>query len=397
MMAKRIIPVLAFVFVLGACSPAQPQPAGRPIDETLRTVAQEVATPTLVSDAVIAEADAEELLLINLYERVNPSVVNIDIGIDESTLNVRGGSGFVYDKEGYIVTNNHVIDQAVEIWVKFHDGLVARGELVGSDSYSDIAVVRVDVDPASLHPVVLGVSHTLRVGQRVVAIGNPFGLAGTMTTGIISALGRTLPSAALVTGSLGGYSNPNIIQTDAEVNPGNSGGPLLNSKGEVIGINTAIRTDSGVFQGIAFAVPVDTVRRVVPQLIEKGYADYSWLGVETQTGGSSTEGSNFSVAELQEPLGLPVNYGVLISRVTPGGPAATAGLRGGNRDEFVRGIRVSAGGDVIIAINGESIRDWEDLVGYLVSQTSPGDIAILTIARDSQTFEIAVTLGTRPR
>ncbi|MCZ7547338.1 MAG: trypsin-like peptidase domain-containing protein [Anaerolineae bacterium] len=307
------------------------------------------------------------------------------------------GRGFVYDAQGHIITNNHVIDQAAQIHVTFYNGQVARAELVGSDTYSDIAVIRVDMPAEALFPVTLGVSRELRVGQHVVAIGNPFGLAGTMTSGIISALGRTLPSATLVTGAPSGYSNPNIIQTDAEVNPGNSGGPLLNSRGEVIGVNTAIRTESGVFQGIAFAVPVDTVRRIVPQLIAQGFADYSWLGVETETGGPGSGGTGFTVAQLREPLGLPVDYGVMISRVVPGGPAAAAGIQGGNRDEFVRGVRVTAGGDIIIAINGETIRDWEDLVGYLVSQTSPGDIAILTVIRDDKTFEIAVTLGTRPQ
>ena len=396
-MARSVFAVAVLMLALAGCAPSQAAPTGQPLDETLLNAAQIIPSPTSLPDAMLAELDAAELLLINLYERVSPSVVNINIGVNSDLPNVRGGSGFIYDTQGHIVTNQHVIDQAVEIWVTFHDKQVRRAELVGSDSYSDLAVIRVELPDESLQPVMLGTSRDLRVGQRVVAIGNPFGLAGTMTTGIVSALGRTLPSSSLVTGVLSGYSNPNIIQTDAEVNPGNSGGPLLNSRGEVIGVNTAIRSESGVFQGIAFAVPVDTVHRVVPQLIDKGYADYSWLGVETQSGGPTTGGTGFTVAELQEPLGLPVNYGVLVSRVTEGGPAAQAGIRGGNRDETVRGTPISAGGDLIIAINGQTVREWEDLIGYLVSQTSPGDIAILTVIRDNQTFEIAVTLGTRPR
>jgi S1-C subfamily serine protease len=384
---KKTVLTMILALTLAACSTGPPEPTGQPLEETLRTVAQ-VATPTVVPDALLAEADAEELLLVNLYARVNPSVVNIDIGIDDDLPEVKGGSGLVYDLEGHIVTNSHVIDQAVDIQVTFYDGQIAHAELVGADSYSDLAVIRVDAPQDWLHPVTPGTSHTLRVGQRVVAIGNPFGLEGTMTTGIISALGRSLPSRQLVTGAPNGYSNPDIIQTDAEVNPGNSGGPLLNSRGEVIGVNTAIRTESGSFQGIAFAVPVDTVRRIVPQLIEKGYADYPWLGIESS--------SLFSVAELQEPLGLSVNYGILVTRAISGGPSATAGIRGGNRDEVVRGTPISAGGDIIIAINGETVRDMEELVAYLVSQTSPGDIAILTIVRGDQRFDIAVTLGTRP-
>jgi 2-alkenal reductase len=294
----------------------------------------------------------------------------------------------VYDTAGHIVTNNHVIEGAVEILVTFQNGQVVGAELVAIDSYSDLAVIKVDVDQEMLVPLALGASHDLRVGQRVVAIGNPFGLAGTMTTGIVSALGRALPSYLLI-GGTENYSNPNIIQTDAQVNPGNSGGPLLNLSGEVVGVNTAIRTETGQFQGVAFAVPVDTVRKVVPQLLEQGYADYPWLGVQST--------SLFTVAELQEPLELPLDYGVLVTYVEDNGPAELAGIRGGNRDEIVRGASIVAGGDIIIAINGDTVRDMDDLVAYLVSYTQPEDIAILTVVRGSQTFDIAVTLGTRPR
>ena len=343
-------------------------------------------TPTV---APIPESgfDAEEQLLISIYERVNPSVVNIDVGI---SAHVSGsGSGFVWDTAGHIVTNNHVVADANEIVVTFYDGQVADAELIGTDVYSDLAVVRVDVPTDWLHPVTLGDSDTLRVGQRVVAIGNPFGLNSSMTTGIISALGRTLPSAQMLERTPVGFSNPSIIQTDAAINPGNSGGPLLNSRGELIGVNTAIRTETGTFSGIGFAVPVNTVRRVVPQLIERGYAEYPWLGISVD--------STFTVAELAEPLNLPVTHGVLIDEVVPGSPADQAGLQGSNSQVIVRGRRINVGGDIIIAINNTPIRDMDALVAYLVSNTSPGDVVILTVVRGEETFDIAVTLGVRPR
>ncbi len=383
---KRLCLIIASLLVLAACTPGTPEPDTHP-----QASALQFATPTPIPETLLTEITGEELLLVNLYERASPSVVNIDIGTDDTPAGARGGSGFVYDMDGHIVTNNHVIDQAVEIRVTFYDGQVFGAELVAVDAYSDLAVIRVDVDPDLLRPVTFGVSADLRVGQRVVAIGNPFGLSGTMTSGIVSALGRTLPSRQLVTGVAGAnnYQNPDIIQTDAEVNPGNSGGPLLNLRGEVVGVNTAIRTETGMFQGVAFAVPIDTVKYVVPQLIAQGYVDYAWLGVESS--------AVFSVPELAEPLGLAVNYGVLVTNVLADGPAEAAGIKGGNRDETVRGEVIRAGGDVIIAINGQAVHDMDDLVAYLVGKTRPGDIAILTVVRGTQTFDIAVTLGTRPR
>ncbi|MBN1286606.1 MAG: trypsin-like peptidase domain-containing protein [Anaerolineae bacterium] len=388
-MKKIVLSLTLVVLTLAACNTTPDPVASRPLDETLQTVAQQFATPTPIPEALLADITGEELLYINLYERASPSVVNIDIGVGDEAIEVRGGSGFVYDAEGHIVTNYHVVDQAVDIRVTFYDGQVSGAEPVAVDSYSDLAVIRVDTLPEGIYPITLGTSYDLRVGQRVAAIGNPFGLSGTMTIGIISALGRSLPSQQLVTGTASGYSNPDIIQTDAEVNPGNSGGPLLNLRGEVIGVNTAIRTETGSFQGIAFAVPIDTVKYVIPQLIEKGYADYAWLGVEST--------SLFTVAEMAEPLGLSVGYGVMVTRAIPSGPADQAGIRGGNRDEIISGLSVRAGGDIIIAINGETVRDMDDLVAYLVSRTRPNDIAILTVVRSNQTFDIAVTLGSRPR
>lgn len=357
--------------------------------------AQQLATPTAVSGEIVEAADAEYLLLTNLYERVNPSVVNIEIvssfhsdsGIVDSS-----GSGFVYDTAGHIVTNSHVVRDAQEILVTFSDGYVANATVVGVDDYSDLAVIEIEPGNAPLWPVTLGDSNTLRVGQRVIAIGNPFGLDGSMTAGIVSALGRSLPSATLLDASYERYDNPSIIQVDAAVNPGNSGGPLLNSSGEVIGINTAIRTETGSFEGVAFAVPVNTLKRIVPQLVEGGQVRYSWLGIVTST--SNLPG--ISMAVLADELNLPVTYGVLIDSVQSDSPAESAGLQGATDSRTVRGVDVTVGGDIVVAINGNIVRDIDDLVAYLVENTSPSDTVVLTIVRGDQTLDVNVTLGERP-
>jgi len=219
----------------------------------------------------------------------------------------------------------------------------------------------------------------------VIAIGNPFGLQGTMTSGVVSAVGRTLTSQALEGGS---FSNPEIIQTDASINPGNSGGPLLDSRGRVVGVNTAIRSGTGVNAGVGFAVPVNTVKRIVPQLIENGAYDYPYLGITSDT--------RFTLAELADPLELPVDYGTLVSEVQPGTAAAEAGLRGGDREVEVMGLPVVAGGDIITAIDGEQLRTFDDLVAYLVSDTEVGQQVTLTVYRDEEQLEVPVILGQRP-
>lgn len=355
----------------------------------------QAATPTPLPPEIIAEIDAEYLLLTNIYERVNPSVVNIEIATaryhDDLDIIDSSGSGFVLDMEGHIATNAHVVRDAEEILVTFADGYVAYAEVIGYDDYSDLAVIKVDPTNAPLLPVTLGDSNTLRVGQRVIAIGNPFGLEGSMTVGIISALGRSLPSAELLDPNYLPYNNPSIIQVDASVNPGNSGGPLLDSYGHVIGINTAIRTDNGVFQGIAFAVPVNTMRRVIPQLIARGYAEYSWLGISSPR----AEGG-YSVAALADELGFAVRHGILISGVTQNSPAERAGLRAGTQMQVVRGMEIPVDADIIVAINGVTVRDIDDLVAYLVENTSPGDRVVLTIARGNETLDLDVTLDVRP-
>ena len=355
-----------------------------------------VVTPTPLPEEIVVEADAEEQLIINLYARVSPSVVNINVigegfshpevpGFPESPFPEeffqRGlGSGFVIDTDGHIVTNNHVVEGARRIQVRFSDDTEADAEVVGTDPHTDLAVIGVDVPEAMLHPVELGESDTLRVGQRAIAIGNPFGFERTITTGIISAVGRVLQQSS-------GFSLPNLIQTDAAINPGNSGGPLLDSRGKVIGVNTIIFTDSGFSSGVGLAVPVNTVKRVVPELIENGHFAHPWLGIR-----------GYSInTELAETLDLPVDSGVLVAEIIRDGPSAQVGLRGGEREVLVEGFiePINAGGDIIVAINDREIRSMDDLITYLES-TVIGQEVELTILRGGDEKRLIVELDERP-
>jgi len=347
-----------------------------------------VATPTPLPESLVAEATAKQQLLINLYDRVNLGVVNIDVvaGTGEEASPFGSGSGFLIDAEGHIVTNNHVVEEADAIWVTFSDGSIRSAEVLGTDPYSDLAVLRVDGLPPGAVPLELGDSDAVDVGQEVVAIGNPFGLAGTMTTGIISALGRSLPSSVATSGGV--FSIPEVIQTDAAINPGNSGGPLLDLEGRVIGVNTAIRTLWGGNIGIGFAIPANTVKRIVPHLIEEGTFHYPYLGITAET--------QFTLAQLAVQLDLPVDRGVLVASVVPGGPADQAGVRGGREEAEVWGQRVTVGGDIIVAIDGHPVEDFSALVSYLIRETMVGQTVTLTIIRDSEQVQIPVVLGERP-
>jgi 2-alkenal reductase len=400
---KRLVRLLPLVLAALACTCSGPNlltaPTAAPTTVVVSTAVVTriatalprpvvVATPTELPAEVVAEVDAEDALLANLYQRVNPAVVFIEVLAEQGQglMPLGSGSGFLIDSEGRIVTNNHVVEDADVIEITFADGSVAEAVVLGLDPYSDLAVIDVDVPADRLVPVQLGDSSTLRVGQRVVAIGNPFGLAGTMTVGVISALGRSLPSE--VAQSAGFFSNPEIIQTDAAINPGNSGGPLLDSRGRVVGVNSAIRSATQSNSGIGFAVPVNTVKRVVPDLIEMGRYDYPYLGV--------TSNPVFTLAKLADELGLSVTEGVLVAEVTPGEPADRAGLRGGDRDVVVDGVPIRAGGDIIMAIDGNQVRDFDELIAYLVRETEVGNTVTLTVLRDNEVLEILVTLGKRP-
>lgn len=412
-MLKRVLSYLRFgvwaamIVSLAACAalpgssppePTQPPRSSTPVVDlpvsSARLTDQDV--PTAVPDTIIEEADAEHTLLTNIYERISPSVVNIEvvmsIGGQRNPFDPGRGSGFVFDLDGHIVTSAHVVNNADDIRITFNDGYVTDAEIVGLDVFSDLAVLRVDVSISRLNPLDLADSDALRVGQRAIAIGNPFGLNSSMTVGIVSGLGRNLRSAELIDGTaIPGFQNPRIIQVDTDINPGNSGGPLLNSRGEVIGVNTAIRSESGVFEGVGFAVPSNTVNRVIPELIDRGSVDYSWLGISTV---AADEG--LGVASLAEPLNLPVNAGVLITRISPDSPAAEAGLRGGSVLETVRDRDVCAGGDIIIAIDDTFVANMDELVAYLLVHTVPGDTVRMLVVRDDEALEIPLTLRSRP-
>jgi S1-C subfamily serine protease len=344
-----------------------------------------VVTPTPLPESLVAEATTDELLLINVYERINPAVVNIEVlglapaGLGDDLFPEGEGSGFVIDKEGRIVTNNHVVEGAEGLQVTFYDGTIVEARVLGTDPYSDLAVIEVDLPAQSLRPVSLGDSSGLRVGQRAIAIGNPFGLEGTMTTGVVSALGRTLPAESL-------FAIPEVIQTDAAINPGNSGGPLLDAQGLVIGVNTAIRTTTGTSMGVGFAVPVNLVKKVIPHLISDGRYDHPQLGIR---------GITISPL-LVEELGLPVGKGVLISEVTANSPAEKAGIRGGSREVSIQGRLVHQGGDIITAIDGESVSQFEDLLSYIVMNTEVGQEVALSLVRDAEETVVKVVLGPRP-
>lgn len=369
--------------------------ASYPVSE-LQQPAQVGPTPTPVSSDVLTNAYSIDELFVNIYERVNPSVVNIDIVFDGSfTDSFSGsGSGFIYDNEGHIVTNAHVIQGAREIVVTFSSGYVTTANIVGTDAFSDLAVIKVDVEPEVLVPVTIGNSRDVKVGQHVVVIGNPFGLTSSMTVGNVSATGRALPSEQLLRedGSTADiFNNPAIIQVDAIINPGNSGGPVLNIDGEVIGVAEAIRTETGFFQGVAFAIPANTVKRIVPQLIDTGFVAYPYLGIS-----SPATDDGITVAALAEPYNLPVTAGVLVAEVLSDSPAEDAGLRGGDTEEVIRGRRVILGGDIIVAINGEFVNDLDELLAYLIENVAPNETVQLTVVRDNQTLEIPVTVGERP-
>jgi 2-alkenal reductase len=327
-------------------------------------------------------------VLVGIYQRVSPGVVYIQVMTDQG-----GGeaSGFVYDTAGHIITNYHVVNGATSIEVDFPSGFKAYGKVVGTDLDSDIAVIKVDGPASDFTPVPLGDSDQVKVGQTVVAIGNPFGYSGTMTVGIVSAKGRTLASEHLSPDGTTYYSAGDMIQTDAAINPGNSGGPLLNMNGEVIGVNRAIVSPNSLAgsipssSGIGFAVPVNIVKRVVPSLIKNGTYDYPYLGITSLT--------EINLAE-QKALSLPQATGGYIIDVVKGGPSDQAGLRAGTIP--TSDPNLMAGGDLIIAVDGHPVMVFGDVLSYILNNKGPGDTVVFTIIRDNQPKEVSVKLGKRP-
>jgi 2-alkenal reductase len=315
--------------------------------------------------------------LIDVYNQVNPSVVHIFVygTVRDVQLPLGTGSGFVYDEEGHIVTNNHVVADGDSYEVVFADGSLSRAMLVGADVDSDLAVIKVDSLPLSAPPVRLSDSTQLQVGQFAVAIGNPFGETGSMSVGIISGLGRALDSQRITEGG-GRYTLPEVIQTDAAINPGNSGGPLLNLNGEVIGVNSAILTRTGTNSGVGFSIPVNAVKRVVPALVRDGRYVYPYMGISMIP----------LTPALQERLELDETFGAYVTNVAPGSPAAAAGLIGSN----------GPGGDLITAIDGRPVRSTEDLISHLVFNAEVGQTVDLTVVRGGEEITVPLTLGERP-
>jgi S1-C subfamily serine protease len=355
-----------------------------------------VAAPALPSDDILATFESA---LTDVYQRALPSVVDIQVtqrvaagamnqfsfGFGqqpEDGLRQGEGSGFVWDTDGHIVTNYHVVEDAETVKVSFANGTSAGAQVIGTDPDADLAVLNVDLPASELKPLVLGDSDALQVGQLAIAIGNPYGQDFTMTSGIVSAVGRIISSGSSP------FSIPEVIQTDASINPGNSGGPLLNRHGEVIGINTMIISESGSNAGIGFAIPINIARQILPTLIAGEEYQYAWLGI------SGTDLTDEVAAAMSLPAGT---RGALIINVTQGGPADEAGLRASQETLTVAGVEYPYGGDIIIAIQGKPVTDMDDLITYLVEHTRPGDKVTLGLLRVGGNQEtVTTTLGVRP-
>lgn len=378
-----------------ACQALQPTTAPLPTAAPVvfpTQISSQNTSPNAENPVVVVNSPAmvsEQELLVSMYERVIPGIVSIQV-----LTNAGGsqGTGFVYDKQGHIITNEHVVEGQTSMQVAFTSGFKAYATLVGVDKDSDIAVIKVDAPESELVPLALGDSYQVKVGQKVIAIGNPFGLSGTMTTGIVSALGRTLPSNRQAGSGGGFFSAGDLIQTDAAINPGNSGGPLFNLNGEVIGINRAIRTVSStasgepVNSGIGFAIAINIAKRVVPEIIKSGKYDYPYMGI------SSID--DLGIEEIKA-LGLTQFTGAYVTTVVSGGPAAKAGIKAGTQDVGL-GPNLLGGGDLIVAMDGVPIKNFDELLRYLINNKSPGDTLVLTVLRNGEKIDLTLTLDKRP-
>ena len=338
------------------------------IDEINNLILQESKTSSLT------------LSLMEIFEKAEPGVVRVNT-IRNQTVNETGGvgSGFVFDKMGHIITNAHVVEGSTKTIVTFLDGRSYNAEIIGVDEYTDIGVIKVNADLKLLQPLSLGDSSNLNVGEPIAAIGNPFGLSGSMTSGIVSQMGRLLPSGS-------GYSIPDVIQTDAAINPGNSGGPLLNMRGNIVGINTAIQSTTGEFTGVGFAIPSQTVAKIVPTLIDKGEYKHPWIGIS----GRDIDPDTANVLGLKDALGF------LIITVVENSPAADAGLIGSDKIIEVDGKEYSIGGDIIVAVDGMDVRKIDDILVHLQRVKTVGDEMNLEILRDGRTTNVTIILQERP-
>ena len=338
------------------------------IDEINNLILQESKTSSLT------------LSLMEIFEKAEPGVVRVNT-LQNQTVNETGGvgSGFVFDKMGHIITNAHVVEGSTKTIVTFLDGRSYNAEIIGVDEYTDIGVIKVNADLKLLQPLSLGDSSNLNVGEPIAAIGNPFGLSGSMTSGIVSQMGRLLPSGS-------GYSIPDVIQTDAAINPGNSGGPLLNMRGNIVGINTAIQSTTGEFTGVGFAIPSQTVAKIVPILIDEGEYKHPWIGIS----GRDIDPDTANVLGLKDALGF------LIITVVENSPAADAGLIGSDKTIEVDGKEYSIGGDIIVAVDGMDVRKIDDILVHLQRVKTVGDEMNLEILRDGRTTNVTIILQERP-
>jgi 2-alkenal reductase len=390
--------LLVSALLLGACSSGASLAltgAGLAANNATQEQAQVVAPVAQVAAPVAQNLASFQDTFEQLYNAVNPSVVNIQViaGGNGFSGGSGEGSGFVWDKQGHIVTNAHVVDSAAngaaELSVIFSDGAIVPAELVGADTYSDLAVIKVDVPATELQPVTLVDSNQVKVGQIAIAIGNPFGLQGTMTQGIISGLARTLDVdlESPVTQSGGRYSIPDIIQTDASINPGNSGGVLIDIEGKVIGVTSAIASASGSNSGVGFVIPANIVKKYVPDMIAAGKVEHSWMGIS----GTTLD------PEIAEAAGLGADQkGVVVLTITSGSPAQKAGLRAASRQASVSSEPDIQGADVIVAIDGKEVTRFEDMVSYLYNSTDPGQTITLTVLRGGSQQSVRLTLGVLP-
>jgi serine protease Do len=404
--------IVLSLFVLSGLAmslPALALQGNTPAIAQVATATPAAAAQTITSTAQASSIPENSLLaalqgtLTQIYNQVNPSVVAIQVvqnsptssqdrsGIPGSPFGQGSpqqilGSGFVWDTQGHIVTNNHVVAGASQISVVFADGTIVPATVVGTDSQSDLAVIQVNVSASELHPVQVADSDQVQVGQLAIAIGNPFGEQGTMTVGIISSLGRSLPAGS---GSAQGaaYTIPDVIQTDAPINPGNSGGVLVNDRGQLIGVPSAIESPVQANSGVGFAIPSNIVANVVPSLINTGAYEHPWLGI---SGTSLTP-------DLAQAMGLQANQrGALVATVLASSPAAQAGLQPSNTDVTINGVTTQVGGDVIVAINGQPIQSFDDLASYLADSTTVGQTITLTILRGGNQQTVSLTLAARP-
>lgn len=431
-MNKKVISLASLVLVsamlLSACSgiaafsqsanplnvaqAASQSNSNSPQSTSASNVSNSSTSNSTTSSAPVAITGSSELLaayestLESIYSSVSPQVVNIMVLIPASastTQNFPGfnntpnsqtpqfsqalGSGFFWDTNGDIVTNNHVVDGATKIEVSFADGSTVPATIVGQDPYSDLAVIKVNVSADKIHPVTLADSTQLKVGEISIAIGNPYGFEGSMSVGNVSGLGRDLPSSGVDQNTGATYSIPDVIQTDASINPGNSGGVLVNINGQVIGVTSAIESNSGSSSGVGFAIPSEIVAKVVPSLIKSGTYTHPYLGIS---------GIDIN-PDIAQAMNLPADTrGALVETVTAGGPAANANLQASNTTVTINGVQGSVGGDVITAIDGQTINSMSDIIAYLAIHTQVGQTVTLTILRDGKTQSVQVTLGNRP-